>query len=236
VNAHRLRSSIVLLASAFCTPAIAQSVTYEFTGTVTSATGGYSAIPDGSSVTGSYTFDYAAATPGLGSGVIGSPSSWSVISRSGNGFPLPPGAAIFTSTAQVDGFFYSSPSPGLFLNFAEVIGSDTFGVGRFSATEEVLAPPGTALSYGSSMQLVTIPGLPYSSSGLPDVRKFIVPDNGSFQETLPGSPRNSGYSVVTYNLTSLAPVSAVPEPSAWAILAIGLVMMGGVAPRARRAL
>ena len=54
----------------------AHSAIYDFTGTVTQASGIYASIPIGATVTGTYTFELSNANPAQSSGTIGSTSSW----------------------------------------------------------------------------------------------------------------------------------------------------------------
>src|ERR1700734_3370452 len=84
----------------------AQSVTYDYTGTVTEADGIFSSVAVGATVTGTYTFDFANANPSQSVGVVGSPQSWLAASHTETGHNACPVALVFSSTAEVDGITY----------------------------------------------------------------------------------------------------------------------------------
>ncbi len=62
----------------------ADAITYDFTGTVYNASGSYASIAIGTSVSGTYTFNYAAAIPGQTYGSVGSSSNWTVAAIGGS--------------------------------------------------------------------------------------------------------------------------------------------------------
>lgn len=199
----------------------AQSSTFDFTGVVTSAQGMYSSIGVGTAVTGTYTIDYAAAIPALSTGTPGAPSpGWRSLSGGGTAFSPPgyptPTALVFSSTAQVGDFFYSTRTPDPWYTNSYVQGG-----GTFLGFEQI--DSGTVLSYGDSyLNLITNNASPpYTSNGLP---VFEGVGTGYFQTV---SAISNG--AVYYNITGLT--AAVPEPGTFALMLAGLGLIGCVAGR-----
>ncbi len=100
-----------LVAAAMAGPAFGQSVTVDYTGVVTSALD----FAAGTPVTGTYTFDLAAAIPSQSSGIIPS-GSYLATAEGGPGLPFGPEpvapapvAYVFSSTTKIGTFSYSTP-------------------------------------------------------------------------------------------------------------------------------
>jgi len=94
----------------------ADAVTYDFVGTVINSGGSYSSAAIGSTVTGTYTFNFANENPAQSSGTIGminDISGWSSQAFGGTeyGNALPTGL-VFSTTLSGSGFSYSTPTIG----------------------------------------------------------------------------------------------------------------------------
>ena len=187
--------------------AIASSVTYEFIGVVTSATGADSSIAAGTTISGTYVFNFGNAVAAQSSGTVGSPTSdWFSVAQSGSYYGLPtPSAYVFSSTAHVGNISYSTSAPAAYQNSTVIEG---YGSGTiFNANEQEYSNYNTGTSSG-----IYIAGspTPYSINGLP-VLYSGANTIGSFSST-----SNGNLSQVKYTLTSLTPV---PLPStAWLLL------------------
>jgi hypothetical protein len=99
----------------------ADSVTYDFTGVITSSSGDYGSFAAGGVVTGSYTFDLGKGIASQGIGQVGSTSNaWLVQAYGGSvytaqGTPALPTGLVFSSTINYSGrpgvtAIYSTPS------------------------------------------------------------------------------------------------------------------------------
>jgi hypothetical protein len=142
----------------------ANSVTYDFTGAVTAATGIYSSVALGTAITGTYTFDYANATETTGTAGIS--STWNVRADGGAQFGLPSiMGPVFSSTVNIGSLSYSSAMP-------TTESSDTSSVangGRkfeLSAQEGQFSPTG-GFATASYLTLVNLHASPFDSEGLP---------------------------------------------------------------------
>src|SRR5580658_4163293 len=113
-----IKISKCLMAFALLTISVganAQSITYAFSGTVTSATGIYSSISVGTPLNGTYTINLANGIPEQSFGTVGSTTAgWDVVAEGGTEVePFPAPAALpFTSTITGPGVSYVSPSIG----------------------------------------------------------------------------------------------------------------------------
>jgi len=189
---------------------LAQSVSYDFTGSVTGSFGAFSTIADGTEVTGTVTFDYAAAQ-NL-SGTIGTTGGWLTTADSGsyNG-TAPSPAFIFSETVQVAGVNYQT---GANLNAStysaqsSVAGSASSATSNnyFLATEATINEQPYNADY-SDFFLESHPSdpAPYSSAGLPLFNLANAVAGGYFGI---GSNANT----VNYNITSLTPVATTSAP------------------------
>jgi hypothetical protein len=199
----------------------AQAVTFDFTGVVTSVGGTIPGVTDGMIVTGTYTFDFANANPSLSSppSLIGSTTlSWGALTSGGSSDQSPaPTEAVFSSTAQVGAFSYSSVQGGPYLSesyIAGLIGTSTPATYQFIGFEANQS----ADTYTTSILRLFDNTPPWTSDGLPVLING-QPNTGSFQ---------SGSAGVVYDVTSL---TRVPEPAAGWLLVMGL---GGLVIARRR--
>jgi hypothetical protein len=190
----------------------AQTITYNFTGTVVYATGVYGAIAAGTPISGTYTFDFSYSNPSQtgGGGAPGNTTTqWTVGSYSGTEFTAPPVTGLaFSSTAQVGGFSYASAAPGLwysdnyFSGAPESIVSGGPGPGyRFNASEQQ-DPTNPNFTTGSDLQIDSPSAPPWSSDGLP----LLVPlstNAADFYFTASGSAPEDN--AVNYTISSLTP-------------------------------
>jgi hypothetical protein len=208
--------------------AIAQTVTVDFTGVVTSAQDAGS-LAYGSTVTGAYTFDYGAAQPFLSYGTVGDPFGfWAA----GDQYSAPPlGASVFTQTLSGGGYSFSSAGSSVLDSASSVVASPAFLFvpGTFSGTfyADTDAQNGFT-TYTFSIFDPT--SAPYTSAGLP----VLSSDAQSFAGLEVYNGNSGSDAIVNYQLTSLTLVSAVPEPSTYAAMLIGLGMLGFIFVRRSR--
>jgi hypothetical protein len=224
--------------------ALAESVTYDFTGTVTQSSGQYSQIAAGSSVTGSFTFDYAATIPGQGALTtpVGSPTDWVAESNGGSGLSLPvPSAFVFTMTATAGGTTFDTGISS-YVNYDSVDGLS----GTLHPMQQIYSDTNHQLNLSSSLNLLSdyTPGnyLPYAylSNGLPNLAAIeLAKSMGFFSSdlfTASGSFTELG--TLSYSLASITPASAVPPggvpviptpiPASTLLLLTGLVAFGAL--------
>lgn len=210
----------------------AQSVTFDFTGTVTSTFGQEESIPDGATVTGTYTFDYAAANASQSSGSVGSPSLWTAESMNGTLYGIPAqNAFVFSSTAQVDGFSYGTGPASGYSNVSIVGGfvSTAPGFpGSFNASENTQASSTAPVAQSYfNVAAYTSGGYPIFSPG--------TAASGAFAQGVIGGRGGIEYTgVVAYNLTSLTMASALPEAHPALMLILGLSTFAAMMRRGRQ--
>jgi hypothetical protein len=219
MNAKKNLGASLLVCAVLASPAaFAASVTYDFTGTTTFASGDYSSIAFGTTITGTYTINVANGVPSQSSLPVLLTSDWSSNEHSGTFFGIPSNSAyVFSSTANVGAFSYqTSAVPGAYSSQSYVEG---YNSGTSYQGFEEQAPNS---SYGASyFNLYNSSGNVYSKDGLP---------------VFSGATTGAGYfvtgggSFVNYNITSL---TAVPLPaSAWLLLS-ALVGVGVMARKRR---
>ncbi len=199
----------------------AASVMYEFTGTITSATGIYASA--GPTVTGTYTIDVAAEIPSQSLLPISITSTWISEANGGSVYEKPtPSALVFASTLNSGGVTYSNSTPGS-------TGSDSFVEGSVGIPNEYIAGdqeysgPGTYvysqfILYGSSGST------PWDVNGLP---VFSNASGGNAGELY----SNGSSSELLYTITSMTPV---PLPAALWLMLSGIAGLGAFV-RNRRA-
>lgn len=212
----------------------AQAVTYDFTGAVTFVSGVYGAIPLGSTVDGTYTFNLANASPTQSMGVVGSPSQAWTSELFGGSFylsaPTPVSSVVFSSTAQVDGFTYASAPPSTYLTSSEVL---TFGPPTSSDYDaDELICPSSASCNSSSLHGNDMFGINYTSAGLPE---FAASPSGWSGEFATG-PQDGSTDYLEFSISSLTPVTAAPEPTTLSLLGFGAASLCFVGRRKRKSI
>jgi hypothetical protein len=202
---------------------LACPVTYSYIGTVTHVSGGpgssgyFGSIPIGAQVTGTYTFDFdnvnanGNSASNVGFGPIGSTTStwtvWNSAGSDGGGTVPVPTGYVFSSTAQVGGFTYSSTIPDPQAQLFNSLFGNGFATGdtlAFNASEMQTSVSG--LYTVSSLYIKNSDGTPaFSKWGLP-VLSAASTATGEFELFLGGS--GGGYvSYVDFTVTSLKRVT-----------------------------
>ena len=226
------------LVGLFVSMAHATEVSYSFTGVVTAAVGAWATYNGqsviGDTVTGTYTFDYAAAIPSQSSGTPGV-SAWS--SYSNYAGTLPVGASlvnslVFTSTAQVVGtniaYATTAPSPGYNIG-AYAVGYNNGG-SEFQASEQANQASGGDTQSSFGIGGVT-PGQVFDAYGGPVYPSSLPSGSGSGEFAVTTGSVNANS--IGYIITSIGPamLPTVPEPSTWALLVAGFGLLGAVSRR-----
>jgi hypothetical protein len=214
----------------------AQTVTYDFTAAVTSSSGLFASLPDGSAVTGTFTIDLAAANPKQ-SFDLGSPTK-SGIDETAGGLSVgdaAPQAFVFASTVQTGTVPFSSGSAAAYYTESAVLTepAKSGGPEEYQGFEITSTSPGIYVE--SFITLASRDA--FSSNGLPNLTGVAKgSDTGGFEEDFLGFD-----SEVNYRLTSIEvapPATAAPELDAGSAgsaltLALGSLLVFGA--RARRA-
>jgi hypothetical protein len=227
VEGYKMRmKNIALIVVGVVAPVMAHasSVTYDFTGTVYSGNGNLV----GTTVTGTYTFDYSNAISDQSSGTIGSASGWSseAIGGSGENSPLPvPAGLVFSSTAQDGQVSYVSAAPSSYQSGSAINGNSQTGSYSFGAVEQQIASSGA--STASGMGITSSGTAPWSSDGLP---LFVANSSGTGYFDILNS--SGAGTIVDYTITSLTPAPVPLPATAWLMLS-GL---GGLGTFARKKL
>jgi hypothetical protein len=215
-----LRKFAIFAVVGFGSPAFAAPVTYDFIGTITGASGIYgSAVAVGNVVSGTYTFDLAAANPAQSVGTIGA-TNWTAMSYGGVFWgTTAPSSVVFSSSVQL-GALHVSTTLQTFADSSQIYGHGNY----YDAFMAAYSNPQTYtradlnIGYGSNT------GSPFSGDGLPILLGHI--GVGSFVSASPAA-----VSRVDFTVTSLTP--AIPEPETYAMMLAGLGLLG-VAARRRK--
>jgi hypothetical protein len=211
-----------------CVPLAVQAapVTYAFSGTVINATGIYATA--GSTISGTYTIDLAAADPAASAGVLGSTTDTWIRRYLGGmeyGTPLPSGL-VFSSTLTSGGVTYATPPIG-------GIGLETFvrGLGTPPTTYEayhrqttiagnyvtsifdLTAAPGSAIVFDAA-------GLPLLGNAISATGQLLSVDGGTFNGVL-------DYTITTLSVSE----SPVPLPAAAWLMLSGVGGLGALSIR-----
>ena len=218
--------------------ASAQSVTYDYTGTVTEVVGTPGSLAIGSNVSGTYTFDLAAGIPALQVGTVGDPNGlWSVSAYGGVSFSLPvPSAFVFSDTLVGGGYSFTSSATSPTSPYSSVNGygpSYGGGIGFFQGAYFDNFADGSSTE--SAINLYGAGVLPYDASGLPVLTHD--PDSFSVVETnSAGNLTVLQYTVDSLTLVSASPpvVAAVPETSSYVWMLFGLSLVSFIGYRKKR--
>ena len=207
-------------------PTLAKADTFAFTGTVTSASGSFSAAL-GDTVTGTYFINYGAAIAEQSSGVPGT-SSWVSTSDYFNGdFPTDgSGLLVFTSTAQVLGtsITYATELPDPGFNVGAFVQGSASGSTAIASLEQANQASG-----GSTQSFFEIgaPDPVFDASGAPllTASAFGI---GDFAIVKGGTNTDS----ISYSITSIQPASTVPLPASLWLMLSGLFGFAAIARKA----
>ncbi len=211
----------------------ATSVTYDFTGSVTSATGIYASAD--TTVTGTYTINVAAGISSQNQGTVGSTTNgWNVQAYGGPQFgstPIPI-ALVFGSTITSGSINYGSASPssvGSNSNIEGYTGSGASSPNTYYAQDSEYSSS-TSNSYTSSA--FTLVGgyganAPFDANGLP-----VFAQSFSNVGILQSTASNFSNGVLKYNITSFT-LAPVPLPAAAWLLLSGVGGLGAFARKKR---
>jgi hypothetical protein len=176
----------------------------------------------GSSLSGSFTIDFGAAT--VSGGTIGQTNgSWYQQTLGGSSYSLPtPNALVFSSTLQTGGYTFFSSVPSTFFSNSVVVGNSQVGNVSWqgqdfetSSSNSTLWSTVTFLNSGST--------LTYDANGLPILANATSQSNQLIYEV-----NGAQAGDLVYTITSLTPV---PLPaSAWLMLS----SIFGLGVKARR--
>ena len=218
-----LGASLVACTVLAAPAAFADSVTYNFTGTVIGAGGIYASIADGTTVTGTYTINVANGVPSQSLLPVSLTSTWYSQEYSGTANSLPANSAyVFSSTANVGIFSYqTSAVPGGYFSETFVEG---YNGGASYVALETQETAGNSYTQ-SQFNLTNSGGNAYSIAGLP---VFAGATTGDFV-----SDSGGVYSQLDYNLTSLT-LAPVPLPAAAWLLLSALGALGYFTCRSQR--
>jgi hypothetical protein len=192
----------------------ASALAYSFTGAVTNQSGIYSGIANGTSVSGTFTLDYALANPAQSAGVVGS-SSWHLTANSGAYNGTTPSALVLSTTLHVGSLTYSTSALDPYLDQSTVIGAN----GDFIASESVRSS-GVAGTGSSIYLFASGANYAYAADGLPT----LLGTGGTASITTYGS---AGDSILNFSIASLTP-APVPLPAAAWLLISGIGALGAI--------
>jgi hypothetical protein len=202
-----------LITAALATPlaANAASVTYDFTGTVTTSSGIY-AQTVGTTVSGTYTINLGDATSTFGT--VGSQTSnWKAESTGTNAY-------VFSDSVSGGTFFYNTPSTAGTFSSASFVENIVSTPTEYDAYEGQFTASGTGVE--SSFTVNNNGGATaYGTNGLPLTFNSPVggsSDSGYVNDFSGGTKIGS----LTYSITSLTLPSTVPLPAAAWLMFSGL--------------
>jgi hypothetical protein len=206
----------------------AGSVTYEFTGTVTSATGIYSSA--GSTVSGTIIIDFGAANPAQSSGTIGSVAAgqWYQQAYGGSYYNLPtPAGMVFSSTIKTGGVSYSDSTYANFGGGSSVTGhvypSGAAGDAEWFANNTQLLSSTSFIQDAFDIGAVgTL--IPFDANGLPIYGNANNSRTGSLVD-ISNSTNGTVAGQLNYTVNSL---TAVPLPASVWLMLSGCVGLGVV--------
>ena len=187
----------------------AAPVTYDFTGIVTSSSGFFSNAVVGEQITGTFTFDLAAANPNQSSGTVGPPPDYFLLSAyGGTEYSLPAPGSVFASTLMIGSApEYSSFPPESFDYAAE--SSVEASSSGYAASERV---DEFQTFHASSGFTIATPGY-YTAAGLPLPGVTALDNATGYLDATDGN--------LTYRMTSLR-LQPVPLPAALLLFLSGL--------------
>ena len=205
---------IGLLFSIATSIATAQAQTLDYTAVVTAVDGTAGTLAPGSIVAGTLSFDYALANPTQSSGSVGDQNAaWQSAAYGGAAYALNPVNLLFSDTLNGGGFSFATIANA---NSTEGV-VNGYPVSELFMIATVFDQTGNGVS--SALTFSDGAALPaYSTSGLPIDG---IPGNGYVQVF-----SNYGSTITTqvdFNITSVA--LATPEPSTYAILLVGMVIL-----------
>jgi hypothetical protein len=210
----------------------AQTVTYDFTATVTSSGGLFSSVSDGTLISGSFTVDLADATSGAIADLGSLTAKGSGISAGGTSLgTVAPNGLVFSSIVQTGTVPFSSGSPAAYYtkSYVKTNPSNAKGTETFKGLEITETSPGI---YSESFVTLKSDDA-FSSGGLPALTTGAgAHDTGAFEEEFLGFS-----SEVKYKITALSvapPVSAPEVDTAYAASAVTLVFGGLLVINGRR--
>jgi hypothetical protein len=214
--------------------AAAEAQTYDFTATVTSSSGLFESVRDGSSITGSFSVDLGEATSGAIADLGSTTVKGSAISAGGISLGTPaPDGFVFSSTVKTGIVPFSSGSPGYYYTNSYFDTSPANGDGTETVTGFEITATNPFVHSESFVVLQSSDA--FSQGGLPTLTTGAgTKDTGGFAEDIFGF--NSS---VSYDITSLklAPSVTAPEVDpAHAASALTLVIGGLLVISGRRRL
>jgi hypothetical protein len=186
-----LTAALMAVCALIASPAFSSTFTYDYTGVITYADSQVYSIAIGSQVSGTYTFVN----------------------------PAQPSSLVFASTAQVDGFYYNTPS-------LANLSSDPYGYahssvqgsansGTFTASEQWVTAPDTV---GSSSLTISNPHGGYPLSGVP-ILALATSATGEVNAFIASEPTQ-----IDFKITSFTPAPEIDPASA----ATGLTLLMSV--------
>ncbi len=202
--------------------ASADAVTYEFTGTVTSATGDYASA--GPTISGTYIIDVGAGIPSQSALPVSFESIWFISAYGGTTYGTAPRAAlVFGLTLSSGGVTYSNIVPNSLGSLSSVEGSpqasDEAMPTSFLAVNVAAVDENSNIVGSFSLAGGTGANAPFDANGLPIFANATGGAIGALSHAT---------GVLEYTITSLTPV---PLPAAAWLLLSGL---GGLGTLVRR--